>query len=241
MLEIGPGRGALTELLVERAGRLILVEVDRDLAALLREKYAAAKHVEVVEGDVLTMDLAALAGGHYRLVGNIPYNITTPIVFHSLRSPRPELAVFLVQREVADRLAAREGSREYGALSVNVQTVAQVESLGGVPAGAFHPKPKVDSAIVRLRPLEQPLLEPNEEEAFRRFVIGLFGQRRRQIVRALRTVTDMDAVAARSAVETIGIDPSSRCEELAPAKFVLLFRICSRASGSGGESSAHAP
>lgn len=231
MLEIGPGRGALTELLVERAGRLILVEVDRDLAALLREKYAAARHVEVVEGDVLTMELAALAGGHYRLVGNIPYNITTPIVFHSLRSPRPELAVFLVQREVADRLAAREGSREYGALSVNVQTVAQVESLGGVPAGAFHPKPKVDSAIVRLRPLEQPLLEPSEEEAFRRFVIGLFGQRRRQIVRALRTVTGLDAVAARSAVETIGIDPSSRCEELAPGKFVLLFRICSRGNG----------
>lgn len=231
MLEIGPGRGALTELLVERAGRLILVEVDRDLAALLREKYAAARHVEVVEGDVLTMELAALAGGQYRLVGNIPYNITTPIVFHSLRSPRPELAVFLVQREVADRLAAREGSREYGALSVNVQTVAQVESLGGVPAGAFHPKPKVDSAIVRLRPLEQPLLEPSEEEAFRRFVIGLFGQRRRQIVRALRTVTGLDAVAARSAVETIGIDPSSRCEELAPGKFVLLFRICSRGNG----------
>ncbi len=231
MLEIGPGRGALTELLVERAERLILVEVDRDLAALLREKYAAARHVEVVEGDVLTMDLAALAGGHYRLVGNIPYNITTPIVFHSLRSPRPELAVFLVQREVADRLAAREGSREYGALSVNVQTVAQVESLGGVPAGAFHPKPKVDSAIVRLRPLEHPLLEPSEEEGFRRFVIGLFGQRRRQIVRALRTVTGLDAVAARSAVETIGIDPSSRCEELAPGKFVLLFRICSRGNG----------
>lgn len=231
MLEIGPGRGALTELLVERAGRLILVEVDRDLAALLREKYAAARHVEVVEGDVLTMELAALAGGQYRLVGNIPYNITTPIVFHSLRSPRPELAVFLVQREVADRLAAREGSREYGALSVNVQTMAQVESLGGVPAGAFHPKPKVDSAIVRLRPLEQPLLEPSEEEAFRRFVIGLFGQRRRQIVRALRTVTGLDAVAARSAVETIGIDPSSRCEELAPGKFVLLFRICSRGNG----------
>ena len=119
VLEIGPGRGVLTDRLVERAARVVAVEVDRDLVAHLRSRYADHPHVEIIEADVLTVSLAALAGGPYVLAGNVPYYITTPIVFHALERPRPDVAVYLVQKEVADRLAAPPGDKIYGALSVN--------------------------------------------------------------------------------------------------------------------------
>ena len=150
VLEIGPGRGALTDRLAGRCARLVLIEYDRALAALLRERYANDPHVEVVEADVLETDLGALARGPYVLVGNVPYYITTPILFHALAAPRPLRAVYLVQREVADRLTAGPGSRDYGALTVNVQAVAHAEFVAPVPAGAFRPPPKVESAIVRI-------------------------------------------------------------------------------------------
>jgi 16S rRNA (adenine1518-N6/adenine1519-N6)-dimethyltransferase len=223
VVEIGPGRGALTEFLVPRARRLVGVEVDRDLVAALRARYAGHPHVEIVEADVLQTDLAALARGPFCLIGNVPYNITTPIIFHSLRRPRPERSVFLVQREVAERLAAAEGTAAYGALSVNVQTVARVELVGSVGAGAFHPKPKVSSAIVRLVPLREPLIAPEAEEPFRVFVIGVFGQRRRQLVRALRTVTGLTAPVVGAAVESAGLDPLARAEDLPPSAIVALF------------------
>jgi 16S rRNA (adenine1518-N6/adenine1519-N6)-dimethyltransferase len=224
VLEIGPGRGALTDLLAERARRLVCIEIDRDLVEALRRRYAGHPHVEILEGDVLTLDLARVAGGPYVLVGNVPYYITTPIIFHALRAPRPVRAVYLVQREVAERLAAEPGSKTYGALSVNVQSVAVVEMLGGVSAGAFHPKPKVESAIVRLIPRDEPLVAPDEEENFRSFVIGLFGQRRRQLARALRTVADLGAAEAHEIVGAAGLDPSVRAEDLAPAQLVTLAR-----------------
>jgi len=224
VLEIGPGRGALTDLLVGRARRLVCIEIDRDLVAALRDRYAAQPQVEILEADVLTLDLAHVAGGPYVLAGNVPYYITTPIIFHALEAPRPLRAVYLVQREVADRLAADPGSKTYGALSVNVQAVASVEMLGGVSAGAFHPKPKVDSAIVRIIPREHPLIAPAEERSFRLFVTGLFGQRRRQLARALRTVADLDAVQAHDVVVAAGLDPSAQAEDLAPAQLVTLAR-----------------
>lgn len=224
VLEIGPGRGALTDLLLERAQRLICIEVDRDLSALLRQRYAAHTNVEIIDADVLTLDLAALARGPYVLAGNVPYNITTPIIFHALQTPRPDRAVYLIQREVAERLAASPGSKAYGALTVNVQTVATVELLGGVSAGAFYPKPKVESAIVRLTPRGMPLITPDEEADFRPFVIGLFGQRRRQLARAIRTVARLDAAGAQEIIALAGLDPSSRAEDLAPVQLVALAR-----------------
>ncbi|NUS47848.1 MAG: ribosomal RNA small subunit methyltransferase A, partial [Gemmatimonadaceae bacterium] len=114
VLEIGPGRGALTDLLAERAGRLIAIEYDRALAELLRQRYARRNNVLVAEADVLTVSLGELAAGPYVLVGNVPYYITTPILFHALTPPRAERAVYLVQREVADRLGAAAGTKEYG-------------------------------------------------------------------------------------------------------------------------------
>jgi 16S rRNA (adenine1518-N6/adenine1519-N6)-dimethyltransferase len=224
VLEIGPGRGALTDLLVDHARRLVCIEVDRDLVAALRARYAGRPHVEIVEADVLTLDLASVAGGPYVLAGNVPYYITTPIIFHALEAPRPVRAVYLVQREVAERLAAEPGSKAYGALSVNVQAVASVELLGGVSAGAFYPKPNVESAIVRLTPRDHPLVAPAEEASFRVFVIGLFGQRRRQLARALRTVADLGATQAYDVVVAAGLNPSARAEDLAPAQLVTLAR-----------------
>jgi 16S rRNA (adenine1518-N6/adenine1519-N6)-dimethyltransferase len=224
VLEVGPGRGALTDLLADRARRVVCVELDRDLVALLRQRYTGRPNVEIVEGDVLARPLAGLAGVPYILAGNVPYYITTPIIFHALEPPRPERAVYLVQREVAERLASSAGSKAYGALTVNVQVVARVELIGGVSAGAFHPKPKVESAIVRLTPLAEPLVRPDEEARFRSFVIGLFGQRRRQLGRAIRTVAGLDAARALDAIARTGLDPSARAEDLAPVQLVELAR-----------------
>ena len=224
VIEIGPGKGALTDLLVEHCRRLACVEIDRDLAAFLRDRYRQRAHVQIVTGDALDVNLGALAGGPFVLVGNLPYYVTTPLIFHALRKPRPERAVFLVQREVAERLGAAPGTQEYGALSVNVQLVATVEVLGRVGPAAFVPRPTVDSAIVRLRPHAGGLLDGLDEDQVRGFVIGLFGQRRRQIVRALRTVSRLDAESALRVVTAAGLDPTVRPETLTPAEFVALFR-----------------
>ena len=225
VLEIGPGRGALTDILAERAGRLIAVEVDRALAALLRERYARRGNVLIAEADVLELSLGELAAGPFVLVGNVPYYITTPILFHALQPPRAERAVYLVQREVADRLSAAPGTKEYGALTVNVAAVARAETLFKVPAGAFTPPPKVESAVVRITPLATPLVTPEEERPFRLLVQGAFGMRRKQMRRVLRSLRALDAESADAILHTIGIDPMARPETLTPAQFVALLRI----------------
>lgn len=227
VVEIGPGRGALTDLLVEKAGRVVAVEIDRDLVALLRARYRDQRHVSVVEHDVLRLPLASLADGPFLLVGNLPYNITTPVLFHALALPRPSRLVFLIQREVADRLQARPGSRAYGALTVNLSALARVEAVGIVPAGAFVPRPAVESAIVRLTPRVDPLCAADEEAPLRTLVTGLFGQRRRQMARALRTVAPLSATAARDLLAAAAIDPAARPETLAPEDFVRLLRLLS--------------
>ena len=227
VLEIGPGRGALTDRLADRlqgGARLVAVELDRALAALLRERYADRPAVEIVEQDVLDADLAALAGGPYVLVGNVPYYITTPIIFHALRPPFPLRSVYLVQREVADRLAAPAGHDDYGALSVNVQAVARVERLFRLPPGAFRPPPSVDSAVVRLVPRDDPDVPPERVESFRTFVQACFGLRRKQMRRVVRTVLDCDAARAEALLAGAGLDPDARPETLDAAEFARLHR-----------------
>ena len=186
VIEIGPGRGGLTDVLAPRCGRLIAIEIDRALAARLRERYAGRESVTILEADVLKVNLGETAGGPFRLVGNVPYYITTPILFHALERPRPERAVYLVQREVADRIVAAPGSKEYGALSVNVQSVAIPRLLFRVAPGSFQPPPKVESAVVRIDPRPTPVITPDEEPVFRRFVQDVFGMRRKQLQRILR-------------------------------------------------------
>lgn len=232
VVEVGPGRGALTDRLAERAGRVVAVELDRALAALLRDRYADRPHVEIVEQDVLEVELAALAGGPYVLVGNVPYYITTPIIFHALRPPYPLRSVYLVQREVADRLAAPAGGADYGALSVNVQAVATVEALFRVPASAFRPPPRVESAVVRLTPRSDPDVSPAEVEPFRAFVQACFGLRRKQMRRVVRTVLDCDADRAERLLAAAGVDPDTRPETLTPAAFAALHRAV-RGEGAG--------
>ena len=223
VVEIGPGRGAMTDLLKDRARTVIAIEYDRALAAMLRDRYGGT-NVRIVEANVLETELAAEAGGPYALIGNVPYYITTPILFHALRPPRATRAVYLVQREVADRMRAAPGSKAYGALSVNLQALAEVETLFRVPAGAFQPPPKVESAVVRVVPRAEALVSPREEKGFREFVQAIFGMRRKQMRRVLRGIGQLDASAAEGLLQRVDIDPDSRPETLTPALFAALYR-----------------
>jgi len=224
VIEIGAGRGALTTQLVHRAARVIAIEVDRDLAAQLRDRYAGDPRVTILERDVLDVDFGTAAGGPYLLAGNVPYNITTPILFHALERPRPARAVYLVQREVAQRVVAAPGSEAYGALSANLQAVARAELLFGVAAGSFTPPPTVQSALLHVTPREQPLVEPGEERAYRTMVVGAFGLRRKQMKRVVRELWNLDAPAAAALLDRAGIDGSVRPEVLSPEEFASLLR-----------------
>lgn len=225
VVEVGAGRGSLTDILVERSGRVIAIEIDRALAGKLGERYRGRSNVSVVQEDVLETDLHAVAGPDFLLIGNVPYYITTPIVFKALNPPIPRRSVFLVQREVAERMAATADTEAYGALSVNVAAVAGVENVMTVPAGAFQPPPKVESAVVRLTPRPTPLVDLESLPAFRAFVQAAFGLRRKQMVRVLRTVKGISAEKAGELLEQAGIDPAARPEVLSPDDFARLFGL----------------
>ncbi|HUE95826.1 MAG TPA: 16S rRNA (adenine(1518)-N(6)/adenine(1519)-N(6))-dimethyltransferase RsmA [Longimicrobiaceae bacterium] len=233
VLEIGPGQGALTRHLARRVRRLVLVELDDDLAARLRTLYAADPSVEVVHADILATEPAAVlqAPGSAKVIGNIPYNITTPILFHLLGSrPRPALIVLMIQREVADRIVAAPGSRTYGALAVGIQSVADVQRVLNVSRNAFRPVPDVESTVLRITPHQPPILSPDEERSLRDLTRIAFGQRRKQFQRILRdafalTPDDVDARAART-----GFDLRARPETFSPTDFIRLANAL-RASG----------
>ncbi len=227
VVEIGPGRGALTAELLSRVGpkgRLVAVEVDRDLAAMLKVQYADHREFTLVEGDVLATDLTVQVKRPFLLAGNIPYNITTPILFRALEPPRAERMVFLVQLEVAQRLVAAPASEDYSALSVNAQALAKLEIVFRVPPGAFNPPPKVESAVIRMTPRESPDIAPHEEPAFKKLVQALFSQRRKQMLRAVRSARGLDAYNAGAALDRAGIGHTLRPEVLAPADFARLLR-----------------
>jgi 16S rRNA (adenine1518-N6/adenine1519-N6)-dimethyltransferase len=224
VVEIGPGRGALTDVLRERVGRVVAIEIDKALASMLMSRYAGDQRVRIIQADVLSTDLSQAAGGPFALVGNVPYNITTPIIFHALKRPRARRMVFMVQREVADRMQAKPGGGDFGALSVNLQAVAAVRTLFSVPAGAFHPKPKVSSAVVELVPLEHPVVTSDEEAPFREFVQAVFGMRRKQMKRTIRSIVPASREGAEELLKSCEIDPESRPETLAVEQLVRLFR-----------------
>lgn len=224
VVEIGPGRGALTDRLVKRAGRVVAIELDRDLAAHLRERYAEMPHVSIIEADVLKTDLAVAAGGPFVLAGNVPYYITTPILFHALDRPRADVSVYLVQKEVADRMAAPPGDKIYGALSVNVQSVARVELVRTVPPGAFNPPPTVQSAVVRVTPRPDPAIDEAMETRYRTFVQAAFGLRRKQLVRVVRTIASLDAPSAEAIIARCELRADARPEVLSPEDFAKLVR-----------------
>ena len=234
VVEIGPGRGALTDLLVQRAGRVVAVELDHALAGILRGRYAGNDSVEIVEADILQTDPGELGGEGYLLIGNVPYYITTPILFHALECRLPRRAVFLVQREVASRAMSSPGSRTYGALSVNLQVLATVERVFDIPPGAFRPPPKVDSSVILVTPLATPVLREGEQRRFRSFVQSLFSQRRKQIGTILRALPPSAAgipAVTQDALATLGIPTSERPERLSPVQFVELFREVRKGEG----------
>ena len=234
VVEIGPGRGALTDLLAARAGRVVAIELDRDLVPYLRERYGAAGNVEVIERDVLDLTLADAAGTpDFIVCGNVPYYITTPILFHALASPRPRRAVFLVQREVAERVAAQPGSKTYGALSVNVQAVATAELVTRVPAAAFRPPPSVESAVLRVTPRADPVVPPQLEEPYRRLVQDAFSLRRKQLRRVVRTVARVDVDRADAILARAGLDAELRPESLSPEAFARLLAAIAAVSDRG--------
>jgi 16S rRNA (adenine1518-N6/adenine1519-N6)-dimethyltransferase len=224
VLEIGPGRGALTDLLVKRAGRVVAVELDRALAAQLAKLYESNENVKIVQADVLETDFRSLVGEDYILAGNVPYYITTPIIFKSLEPPMSRRSVFLVQREVAERIAAKADDSSYGALTVNVAATSDVEIIREVGAASFSPPPRVESAVIRLTPKTSPLIERSLAPAFRSFVQATFGQRRKQIQRVLRSVRGLSVEQVKDILERCEVDPMARPETLSPEKFVELFR-----------------
>jgi 16S rRNA (adenine1518-N6/adenine1519-N6)-dimethyltransferase len=224
VLEIGPGRGALTAELLSRGAVVTAIEKDRDLLPGLVRKYPALR---LAHGDAMDLDWPALAGvaaGNLKVIGNIPYNITSPLIDKALTPPRPQQVVFLVQKEVADRVAAGPGGGTYGALSVGVQAVAMVERLFVIPAGAFQPPPKVDSAVIRLTPLAEPLVTDKELAGFRRLVTGLFSARRKQLQRGLRQLTGWSGELVDARLAGLGIEGTRRPETLSPVEFVALYR-----------------
>lgn len=232
VVEIGPGKGSLTERLLPRVGRVVAIEKDRAMAGQLRERWAAESRLTVVEDDALAVDWQVAAGAAgWKVIGNVPYYITAPLIEKAVTPPEPAVAVYLVQREVADRLVASPGTKTFGSLTVGVRVVASVERLFPVPAGAFRPPPKVHSAVVRLRPLAGPLVEPGERRPFRTFVQALFSRRRKQLGGILRTVWAAEADLVAERLQQEGIDPTLRPENLDVPQFVALFRAVPSAVG----------
>jgi 16S rRNA (adenine1518-N6/adenine1519-N6)-dimethyltransferase len=226
VLEIGPGRGALTRHLVGRVRRLVLVELDDHLARELAEEHAGRADVTVVHADVLDVELAEWSDvpGDLLVVGNIPYNITTPIVFKLLERPRPREIVLMVQDDVADRIVAPAGTKAYGALSVGVRTVARVERLFTVGRGAFRPVPGVDSAVVRISPFVPQPLSAEEELRLRGLVRAAFQWRRKQLRKILRDhpYLALPEEVMEAAAAAADVDLADRPERVTPEQFVRL-------------------
>jgi 16S rRNA (adenine1518-N6/adenine1519-N6)-dimethyltransferase len=215
ILEIGPGTGILTAELARAVERLHVAEIDRDLAAALRERFPAQR-VVVHEGDALELDFALLPSG-LRVVGNLPYNVSTPILFRmEEEADRIRDCVFMLQREVVDRMVAAPGSADYGRLSVMLQYRFAMARAFPVPAGAFTPPPKVESAVVRMRPLGPDRPRARDERLFAAVVASAFSQRRKTLRNAAK------AVVPERAYHATGIDPGRRGETLSVAEFIAL-------------------
>lgn len=241
VLEIGPGTGALTGHLAGHVRRLVAIEKDHALAAALERRFDGRDDVEIVNGDALETDIVALLGdpAAARIIGNIPYNITSPLIFRMLeRAHRPRRLVFMVQKEVADRIVSPPGDKQYGALSVGVRTVAHAERLFVVPRGAFRPVPGVDSAILRIDPYVPARLTQAEEHDVRALARAAFGRRRKQLQRILRDAPEyaLEVGDVAALLAPLEIDSAARPETLAPETFVALARAL-RARGLPGDTS----
>jgi 16S rRNA (adenine1518-N6/adenine1519-N6)-dimethyltransferase len=221
MVEIGPGQGALTLPLLKRLGHLEAIELDRDLAAYLIEICAAEGDLHLHNKDALAFDFRSLAGEDrlLRVVGNLPYNVSTPLLFHLLAQVEViEDLHFMLQREVVIRMAAKPGSKDYGRLSVMVQFYCGIEPLFTVKPGAFIPPPKVDSMVVRLTPRRPSLAPDIPHGALSRVVSQAFSRRRKTLANGLK------GLIASADLKTLGIDPQQRPETISLEQYLILTR-----------------
>jgi 16S rRNA (adenine1518-N6/adenine1519-N6)-dimethyltransferase len=223
VLEIGPGRGFLTDGLLEAGARVVAVEMDRGLHGALAERLKDEARLTLRHGDALRFDLSTVPAP-YKVVANLPYQVTTPLLFRLLEArPAPAVAVLMVQREVADRLLAAPGTKEYGVLTLGVRARALCEACFAVPPGAFRPPPKVRSTVVRITPRASPMLPETEMAAFMAVVRAALGRRRKTLRNALATL-DLPPERGAAALAAAGIDPGARGETLDPAAFLRLHR-----------------
>ena len=227
-LEIGPGRGALTYPLAERAGRIIAIEIDRDLAAAMSARNIP--NLRVVTADVLDLEIGDLLHDErtpVRVVGNLPYNVSSPILFAVIKAANEGRSVsdatLMLQKEVADRLAAVPGHRDYGVLAIQAALDADVQRLFTLPPGAFRPPPKVTSAVVRIR-FHPPAVEVGDRVLFERIVRTAFMQRRKTIANALEALADSFGQPIGELTSRAGVDPSLRPEALTLGDFARLTR-----------------
>jgi 16S rRNA (adenine1518-N6/adenine1519-N6)-dimethyltransferase len=228
IVEVGPGRGALTWGLLERAKHLDVIEIDRDLARTLEADPRAKNGLKVHVENVLDTDFIRMrgAGEPLRVVGNLPYNISTPLLFRLLaQSAAISDMFFMLQKEVVDRMGAQPGSKDYGRLTVMLAAVAEVEGLFDVGPGAFQPRPKVWSAIVRVRPSNKPRFDMGRDGVLRTLVTAAFSHRRKTLRNSLK------GLLSSQDIESCGIDPQLRPETLAPAQFGMLAAQYSRLVG----------
>lgn len=226
VLEIGPGIGTLTQGLAESGARIVAVELDKKLPAVLAETLKGYDNVTVVPGDILKLDILRIlnlgAGERFKVVANLPYYITTPILMALLEQHLPiERMVTMVQKEVAVRMTARPGSKDYGALSVAVQYHTDARIVMDVPPRAFMPAPEVTSAVIACRVRETPTVHPSDEKLFFRLVRAAFGQRRKTLLNAL-TGAGLTKELCRAGLAAAGIAESLRGEQLSLADFARL-------------------
>ncbi len=231
IVEIGPGQGALTFPLLDRHGALTAIEFDRDLLEPLTAAAKSHGELALINSDVMNVDFTALADGTpFRLVGNLPYNLSSPILFHALDHADVVRDMhFMLQKEVVDRMAAGPGSKVYGRLSVMLQAYCTVTALFMVPPGAFRPPPKVDSAVVRLVPHPPGQVGIDDPRRFADIVRAAFGQRRKTLRNALSSVCTADDIMRA------GIDPQSRAEQLAVTDFIALANLAADPAAATGE------
>ena len=226
LLEIGPGTGALTDALARRAGRLHLVELDRDLAAMQHQRWSDDARVTVHEADALTFDYSAL-DSRLRVVGNLPYNVSTPLLFHLLEHRAALIDMhFMLQKEVVDRIVADPGSKRYGRLTVSLGIHFGAEALFDVPPEAFEPPPAVNSAVLRLRPRGNDAPLPADPRTLQGLLVAGFGQRRKTLRNALGQLADETTLRAA------GIDPGARAETVDVESWV---RLADRVAGEKTE------
>ncbi len=231
VIEIGPGRGILTGSIADKAGRVIAVEIDRGLSEELRQKLESHKNLEIINSDFLEVDLADLLKRvstralPVKIISNLPYNITTPVIMKILSIPselKPIECVFMVQKEVADRIKASPGGKDYGMLSVAVQYHCDVEWIFKVSRNVFHPKPEVDSAVIRLYVRKEPGVSVKDEKLFFKIARAAFSQRRKKFYNPVSNMLEVEKSILWEVMDKAGIDRARRPETLSISQFARI-------------------